>query len=352
MVIRTLETTYTVIRQLPYKGGNNVYACGEEGKDELFLLVEFANKETIPDAVAFLSEHRKDGEFTDFKDCFFSGENFYALFSFLQSKSLEDILQDDGAGLEERLSLIRALLEKWMLMKMPAYFIYDCARMDHLRYTDAGKCVPCFELEEIRQKGSCGFAEGQGRLARVWHEVFKPEISKRTVVELVDFERELEEGNFEDVQALFVAYDKLEAKVLGQEAKEWVQPKTWPFRLWERIKTFFPFVKRVIATALVIAAFMFLFYTMKKSMESGGQQRQFEQIGTLKIRDDAAGPQGDKAAGEAGETGNAGEAEETKDTGEAGEAGEAGGTVNAEEAGETGNAGEAEETKDTGEAGN
>ncbi len=286
MVIRTLETTYTVIRQLPYEGDTDVYVCSADHTEEMFLLVKFSEKEQIREAVTFMTENKKNKEFTDLKDCFFSEENFYVAFSFLQSRGLRDIFGDDILDLRERLAMVREIFEKWMVQKLPPYFIYDSARVDRLRFTEQTKCVFCYELADIAEHRSCSFAGAQERFAEVWHEFFKSEISQLSVPELDEFEKRLREKEFSDIPELFVAFTRVQNTVLGQGPSEWERPKTWPFRMWERIKKFFPAVKRLIALALIVIAFMFLFYNIRRSMEDGGQKWQFDRIGTLDIRYD------------------------------------------------------------------
>ncbi len=75
----------------------------------------------------------------------------------------------------------------------------------------------------------------------------------------------------------------MEGEILGQSEEEWEAPKSWPFRMWEKIKNWFPSVKRVIEIALLIGAFFYLIVSMRRSMFNGGQKRQFDRIGTLEI---------------------------------------------------------------------
>ena len=287
MVIKTLEATYTVQSQLPYNKDNRVFVCEKEGETDLFLLVEITDKDTIRTTVDFLMASKRMPEFSDFIDCFFSEEFFYAVFAYEPSRSLEDILKEDNPALPERLAMTRELLEKWMLLKLPPYFAYDSAQTDHIRYTPGMKGVLAFSLSKLSRHDEVTFAKVQQRLANLWEVIFAEEFAKESVPALVRFEKSLLLGTYDDIPALFVAYDKLEDEILNQPEGEWAAAKTWPFRLWEKIKKVFPALKRILELILLVAAFMILILSIRHSMSSGGQQRQFERIGTLEIREEA-----------------------------------------------------------------
>lgn len=284
MVIKTLEATYTVQSQLPYAEDNRVYVCEKDGSEELFLLVEITDKEKIRSAMDFLMAAKRMPEFSDFIDCFFAEEFFYAVFAYESSRPLADILKEDNPALPERLTMMRELLEKWMLLKLPPYFAYDTVGADRVRYTPATKSVLGFALAKLEQRDEVTFVKVQQRLATLWEVLFAEEFAKESVPELVRFENSLLLGTYEDIPALFVAYDKLEEEILKQPEGEWAATKTWPFRLWEKIKKIFPTVKRIGEIILLVGAFFILILSFRHSMSSGGQKRQFEQIGTLEIR--------------------------------------------------------------------
>lgn len=285
MVIKTLEATYTVQSQLPYAEDNRVFVCEKEGVNDLFLLVEIADKEMIRTAVDFLMAAKRMPEFSDFIDCFFAEECFYAVFTYYNSKSLEDILKEERPTLPERLAMMREILEKWMLQKLPPYYAYDTARTDHIRFTAGTKSVLAFALSKLPRRDEITFVKVQKRFANLWEAMFAEEFAKESVPELVRFKETLLQGGYEDIPALFVAYDKLEEEILQQPEGEWEASKTWPFRLWERIKTIFPVVKRILEIILLLAAFMILIISIRRAMSSGGQERQFDRIGTLEIRE-------------------------------------------------------------------
>ena len=285
MVISTLEATYTVQGQLPYGEDNRVFVCEKEGSDNLFLLVEIADKEAIKTAVDYLMAAKRMPEFSDFIDCFFAEECFYAVLSYYSSKPLEDILKEDNPALFERLEMMREILEKWMLLKLPPYFAYDAAHIGHIRFTEGTKCVLAFGLSKVTRHDEMTFAKVQHRLANLWSVMFAEEIAAESVPEIIGFKETLMQGAYEDIPALFVAYDELEGKILQQPEGEREAPKTWPFRLWERVKAAFPAIKRIFEIVLLIAAFMVLILAVRRSMSSGAQKRQFDQIGTLKIHE-------------------------------------------------------------------
>lgn len=293
MVIRTLETIYTVAWQIPYGEDNNVYICGEEGSNDLTLLVEITDKDTIRDSVEYLMSQKRAPEFSDFKDCFFSGENLYAAFTYANSRAFGEILKEDAPLLPERLAMMRELFEKWMLLKLPPYFAYDTATSDRVRFTVGNKSVLAFGLSDITAHDGVTFVKVQKRLAALWDEVFAGELAKESVPELARFRQSLSDGIYEDIPALFVAYDAMQEAVLHQPEGDWTTPKTWPFRLWDRIKKVFPAVKLILEIFLVVAAFFILMASIRLSMSSGGQQRQFDRIGTLEIREEPEREEGE-----------------------------------------------------------
>ena len=69
-----------------------------------------------------------------------------------------------------------------------------------------------------------------------------------------------------------------------------VEPRTWLFRLWERLKRLTRFVKPVLAGVVLVAAFCYLVYTLLLPAQPKGTPVLFDRIGTVEIQDKSAQP--------------------------------------------------------------
>ncbi|MBR1628728.1 MAG: hypothetical protein IJ679_05610 [Lachnospiraceae bacterium] len=287
MVIKTLDKNYTVIRELWGQYSIDRYVCREDGSEVLATLVCIRDRDIIRANLDFLMQQQKNHKFSDFKDCFMSEGALYAAFSFQDSRAVSDFLTDSECSLEQRLAMMRAILEKLILLSMPDYFMWDALDRTHIFLSDDLEVFFQFGFWKLSNHEKCSFSAVLRQYVKIFELLFSEELIRKSVPQFLDFLDDVEAGKYTNLLELFMAYDLLEKEILAVSAKEWKTPKTWPFRLWDRLRTWFPAIRRMAMLLLFAAACSFLVWSFQKSMSSGDEMTQFDEIGTLKIKDNS-----------------------------------------------------------------
>lgn len=283
MVIKTLDKTYTVIRELLGQYSIDRYVCREDETEVLATLVCIRDKDVIRKVVDFLMQQQKNRKFADLKECFFFEGSLYTAFAFKEGRPVSDVLMDGECSFEQRLAMVRSVLEKLMLLAMPDYFMWDALDRTHIYFAEGLEVFFQYGFWKIQEHERFDFAMVQQQFASFFELVFSEELVKESLPALADFAQENKDAAFADLPELFAAYDRLEKEVLLEPEEERTMPKTLPFRIWDKVKTYIPAFKKIAMAVLLLAAILFLIWSFKESMSQGGQEVQFEQIGTVEI---------------------------------------------------------------------
>ena len=288
MVIKTLDKTYTVIRELLGQYSIDRYICREDDSEVLSTVICIRDKDVIKRVVEFLMQQQRNHKFVDFKECFFFEGNLNAAFAYKEGRTVSEFLTDSECPLEQRLSMMRAVLEKLMLLSMPNYFMWDALDRTHVYFTSSLEVFFQFGFWKISDYAKYDFTAVQQQYAKFFELLFSEELMKESIPPLTEFLLDVREAKFADLPELFTAYDRLEKEVLSESEEDRALPKTWPFRLWDKIKGFFPVIRRIAMVVLFVAAMLFLIWSLRQTLSQGGQLKQFERIGTLDILEEEA----------------------------------------------------------------
>ena len=251
MVIKTLDKTYTVIREMIGQYSIDRYICREDETEVLATLICIRDKDVIRSVVDFLMQQHRSRTFADFKDCFFFEGALYAAFAYKEGESVSAVLAESEALLEQRLVMLHSVLEKMMLLAMPNYFMWDALDRTQVIFTEDLEVFFQYGFWKITDYESFSFALVQEQFGKLFEVVFAEELIKESVPRFLDFLQLLKKGYFEDLPELFTAYDRLMKEVLAEPESDSQMPKTWPFRLWDAILAWFPTVKRIIVAVCV-----------------------------------------------------------------------------------------------------
>lgn len=285
MRIQTLEKTYTVIKYC-YADDHLVrYLCREEGKKQIYSMVCIKDKMWIRGVTKFLMEQMENSHFTDFISCFFSEECLYVLMKYREGMTLTKMLQEMQGGLKVRMVTGKNILEKILLLSMPDYFLQDCLRGERIKVSPALEIEFQYELDNIYQFESCDFCHVQACLGRIFQELFQWEIKKDVFPPVRHFCHNLCRGEYRDILEIYEAYQELCRYMEEIPPEKRKQPRTWEFRVWEKIHRKIASLKKICGIVLLMLALIFLVYTVYQTVCPGGEKQIFTSIGTLKIRE-------------------------------------------------------------------
>lgn len=288
MTIVTADRHYRILACLEDGEAFGIYLCEEgegeqEGDREPFRLIEIRDQAVLRRSMEFLYTQVRRKEFSDLKECFVSEERLYLVFACGRGRKLSEQLDSERLSLKERLLIGKNIMERMVLLSMPASFQTWCLRPERIRISASLDVTFEYVLEDLGAYESYGIKEVQTALARIIALLFEEELKRQVLSEAEDLIGRLRTGSFRSYVECYGAYLDFyrQAETSG---KEQAVPGTWPFRLWERLKGLFKPLKRLAVLAMLLLALLYMIETLVRSMEPAPVETVFEQIGTLDIR--------------------------------------------------------------------
>ena len=285
MVIQTLEKSYVVVKRCGAEDGGERFICRDGETGGLVTLLRLKDRQVIAGVMEYVSAEVPDRIFTDFKGCFVNGAYFCVTMEYHEGMTLGQRLERENSTLGERLEVLLKLLEKAVLLKLPWYFFCDALDLEQVVVSSSLEVEFNYRLRDLSRCGACGRDQAYGRLAGVMKLLFKREFSRQVVPELEEFCRELENDpdRYESCLELYRRYREISEGIAALPPDELKRPRTWPFRLWERVKRGARSAKKLAALLLLTAAVVYLIFTVKQAGLPGESRKVFRYIGTLEI---------------------------------------------------------------------
>lgn len=285
MIIQTLGKSYTVVKYCYSDSNMERFLCREENKNERYTVICIKNKLWITHTMEYLMKQSANVYFEDFVTCFTGDECFYVVMKYADGIILEEKLANESCSRQERFAIGKAILERIMILKTPDYFLQDCLTPDTIVLANGTEAAFHYTLQKLNDYEHFHFSDVQKRLYQIFIILFQEELKRKTMPFAAEFCSRLKSAGYKDILEIYTEYTKMLEQAEGMQEEEFVVPKTFVFRLWERVKKCIPAFKRICAVLLMIAAVAFLIYSFQQSMQEGGEKKVFDSIGTLEIRE-------------------------------------------------------------------
>ncbi|WP_130861753.1 hypothetical protein [Bacilliculturomica massiliensis] len=282
MMIETANKTYLVIGYLGHDEEKDVYLCENRAR-ERFLIIRLRDQRLVAENMVFLYEQVESERFTDLPECFVFEENLHLVFRCYQGEALEEKLQGEYTGLRERLELGLGLLEKMVLQSMPCYFQSRCLRPENIYVTRSLEVFFRYSVDDLEHHGDYTMEDVSLGLSRIMEELFREELKKQVLEPMEEFLDLLRDEPCEDYMELYRRYRTVYRQILELSEDEIGMPKTWIFRMWERIKKLFPAVKRAAVVAILLFGLGCLIWTIGDAAKPAKPASIITQIGTEEI---------------------------------------------------------------------
>ena len=211
------------------------------------------------------------------------GETLLLVFAYPQGEELQKKLSGEYTGLPERLAIVKNILERIILQGMPCYFACRCLKKEAIRVKRSLDVSFFYDTAGAERGKDFGMKEVQEVFAGLLAWIFEEELRKKTVSPLEEFLEELTQSLFEDYMELYRRFEEVREQLLALPPEELAMPKTWIFRFWDRLKKIFKPLKKLIALVLLIAALVYMIWTIRTASEPAASMQLMNQIGTLNI---------------------------------------------------------------------
>ena len=289
MMIQNADRCYQVMRRMgdaPVGGAHKTeeFLCTElNGREETpCLLVRVTDTALAKAFTLFLEEKIRDREFTDYLECFQADGAFYAAFRHSLDQSLPLRLQEERCSLRERAQIARGLLEQLLIQNPHPYFAWNGLRPEQITVNRSLDVHWNYHLERVGQFDDCTMQEVCARLQSVLRLLFREEEGKGLYPLLEEYLQSLSRVQEPTYLQIYQSFLRVYEELL-QEPDSRGLPRTFAFRLWERMKKFFAICKKVLMVAILLAALLYVVYVIGDDSGSQVMSRTIRQIGELTI---------------------------------------------------------------------
>lgn len=135
------------------------------------------------------------------------------------------------------------------------------------------------------------------RLTGVLKKIFPEELEKHSCPPLEQFFERIEKVKFPGIAAVLREYDITARAALTLQEAGKIRPKSFGFRLWEKIKKLVRGLKYLLLALVIGALVGYLVYTIRYPSKKAEEAMNYKAIGTLTIGETA----GQDAGGQTGE---------------------------------------------------
>ncbi|MEG0779887.1 MAG: hypothetical protein RR092_01965 [Oscillospiraceae bacterium] len=302
MIVHTWEQAYTIVQVLRRTEQEEILVC-RDLQENCYLLVRFQDQALNRRLLPMLVAQVNNKTFEDYLGLFSQDGDLYARFRYTAAPTLTERLAKGGDSLQARLLLAGNLLERMALLQMPPALQYEALRSYNLTVDDSLKVSFNYILDATSVCADMGLCFVCVRIAEIFREVFQAELAAKAVPELETYLTELERGSCTTYLEIYGGFRRVSELLRDRVPTGVAEPRTWLFRLWERIKRLRRYVVPLLGGLVLVAAFCYLIYTLLAPPTPLGTPVLFDSIGTVAIQQAELGeaPQpGETAAGRAG----------------------------------------------------
>lgn len=284
MRFTNFDRSYQVMRYLDGTEKTEEYLCTElTGREHTTcLLVRVTDSVLAKHLILFLEEKIKDQEFTDYRECFQVDGALIAVFRYSCEQNLAERLQTECCGRRERAEIARSLLERLLLLNPPPYFAWNGLEPSQITVSRSLEVHLNYHLKNLEKFEDCSFQDVGHQLQNVFQMLFEEEQKKQLYPLLGEYMRRLgttTEWTYHQLyQDFFPVY-----KALVHENYQEQLPKTFWFRVWERIKKFLKICKKILAVVILVAAVIYVVRSIQDDSASQVVNQIVNQIGELTI---------------------------------------------------------------------
>lgn len=283
MIIQNADRAYEVLRHLGGTEQTEEYLCADQalGREDTFLLVRIADPVLAKRFMLFLDERVKGSGFTDYRESFLEKGDFYAVFSCSVQPSLEEKLAMERCERSERAKIAQGILERLLLLSPHPYLAWNGLRKDQITVSPALEVAFRYHFLNIEQPEAVTMTDVCGSLEEIFRLLFERELKKRLYPSLDEYVRRLQKGEEGSYLKLYRDFAAVAAELMKEEQEE--KPRTFWFRLWEKIKKILKFLRRVLMAAILVAAVIYMVNILRDDSGSRVEQKTMQQIGDLYI---------------------------------------------------------------------
>lgn len=288
MRIRTLQRDYEILQKITYDEHMEAVIGRDllEATDQTYLILMWKEKEDIYRFLPFCSEQKSNEPFIDFVEYFPRDGFLYMVFRYYEHQPLLQCINNEPMTFLERLAVMKSLFRRMVFLAMPCYLQYEALSEQNLRIADNGEVFFNYYLSNPEFLNETTNSDILARVASIFREVFQPEFDEKLAPELLSFTESLGNGSKLKIIDICREYEEIYKELIIREENGENKPNSLGFWLWEKVKDMLRHAKLVLTILLFLALLAYLIYTILNPVYKGGDKIDYQNIGTLVIREE------------------------------------------------------------------
>ncbi len=280
MILRTYEHDYPVIGITESTEKYDTYICRDISGGGLCRIMSIKDSSLFTDLVSRLTDTIDREAFTDYREHFIYDGRLCIAMRYSQGMTLASKLSTESVPFKERLELGRRLLERVVLQDIPDYFLAKCFVPEQITVASDLSVSFNYPIEDIITDSR---QNGRENIVKVLSKLFEHETERKVPDVLMDFLKRLPELTERRMLDVYAEYYILMGKLSNYNEND-EQPKTFWFKLWDKIKKLLKILKKILIFALIAASVGYLIYTIIDPHKNDNSNGHFKSIGTVTIQ--------------------------------------------------------------------
>ncbi len=286
MVIRVLNQNYFVLQTLPSETGLTQYVCRTVAGDDghIYRIVMVQREETTPELVSWLSDIFREGRFHELVQYASEQDSLQVVVDcgYADAVPMERLLEDEHPDLKERMMMCGKLLERLILSDIPVFFAVPALDPEHVRFTKSLDCCFTYELENLAGFDETTPEKELHHLRAVIRRLFAAEMRDRKIPELKSLLDRIVQHEFPDRMAIYEAWLPIQKKYSEADETK-LEAKSLPYVIWEKIKAFAEFLRKLFFIVVIISALGYLAFSVRDFAAPEKQQDIYVSVGDMRI---------------------------------------------------------------------
>lgn len=290
MMIRTYDSDYVVIRHVQSSSSKDMYICrrNDEQNGREYTVICMKDIAVCQQLLKFFSEKVDTKKFTDFVEYFTFEGKLHIVFFYSRLMTLDEKLRIQVCPFAERLEIAQKILERIIYLNMPYAFVADALIPNHITVSDTLDVRFNYGMSDSGRMDGCTLMEASQGIADVLRLLFEEELDKMSCPEIDELLQWLESDEYQTYLDIFYKFNEYYTLLKDKTEEEVAVPNTRLFKLWEKVKIVFRWLRKLLMAALLVAVVIYLAYSIADFInpQSNGNINSvdcFNAIGTQQI---------------------------------------------------------------------
>jgi hypothetical protein len=233
------------------------------------------------------NQQLKNNKFSDYVECFSKDDSFYVMFKHHGGNLLADEFSKRNYSLNERLIILKNLLERLVTQSMPYAIQDDILNTRGITISPNLDVRFRYNLKNISRYSEVDFKKLQRSLLSVVKYILEKEVSRQVSEKLNDYCEKLNNGEYTELIQLYAEYIPIYDELFDNpNVNTTIAQQNKILKIWEKVRAILNMLKPFAVTLIVILAIIYLIYTaFGYSKKDTSQYNTYQSIGTLDIKE-------------------------------------------------------------------